>query len=82
MLLLVFCLLYCGFVQYENFICSFLRHFVVLFMCTFHLVTHSSLAQVRGEWKTRDVNMSKHCSEARKLKSQFKSFEMEHVPRV
>ena len=57
-------------------------HYVVLFVYTFHLVTHSSLAQVQGEWKTRNENMSKYCSDARALKSQFKSFDMEHVPRV
>jgi len=37
--------------------------------------------QVQGEWKTRNANMSKYCSDARALKSQFKSFDIEHVPR-
>ncbi|ONK70903.1 uncharacterized protein A4U43_C04F2710 [Asparagus officinalis] len=37
--------------------------------------------QVQGHWKTRNENMSRYCSEAQQLGSQFKSFDMEHVPR-
>jgi len=37
--------------------------------------------QVQGEWQTRNENMSRYCNESRELRSQFKSSDMEHVPR-
>lgn len=40
------------------------------------------LVQVLGSWKARNQNMSDLCTEAKKLKDRFLSFQMMHVLRV
>ncbi|KAJ6851938.1 putative carbonic anhydrase 2 [Iris pallida] len=37
--------------------------------------------QVQGNWKARDERMAKHRNEAQKLMDQFKSADIDHVPR-
>lgn len=40
------------------------------------------MKQVQDAWKTKHPKMAELCKQAKELKSQFKSFHIEHIDRV
>ncbi|ONK64273.1 uncharacterized protein A4U43_C07F23930 [Asparagus officinalis] len=38
--------------------------------------------EVQGHWQTRNENMSRYYNEAQQFRSQFKSLDMERIPRL